>query len=305
MKILDIEYSQNSHIAVQYMSGAGNLFTVVNNTEYKFQPEVSATLAPILCSQIVTQDINSTEGLMMIRPSDEEGVDFHVDYFNPDGSTSMMCGNGARCAVRFAQYAQIIQSNEQPVIFRMAGELYQAISSMHDIPVRFPPPIEWMENLLLSIEDSNQTTVEIEVAYVNVGSDHCVVHEEALVRAFQNVNAEYNFDEVAPKLRNHPAFVRGANVNVYTIIGENRIRIKTFERGVEAVTGACGTGALATAFIAWKNGQTSNVVELIPPSEEMIFVILSTISSPAGEESIQAMTLAGPAVFLGDGVVKI
>jgi diaminopimelate epimerase len=304
MKILDIQYSQNSHIAVQYMSGAGNLFTVVNNTEYRLEPEVASTLAPTLCSQIAIKDISSTEGLMIIRPSDEEGVDFHVDYFNPDGSTSMMCGNGARCAVRFAQYAQIIESMEQPVVFRMAGELYQAISSLHDIPVRFPPPIEWLENLVLTIEDVNRVPVDVEVAYVNVGSDHCVIHEEELVSAFQLANAEYSFDDIAPRLRNHPAFVRGANVNVYTIDGEDRIRIRTFERGVEAVTGACGTGALATAFIAWKNGQTSSVVELIPPSGEMLFVILSTLSSPAGEESIQAMTLAGPAVFLGDGVVR-
>lgn len=104
------------NLNVKYMSGAGNLFTVINAVEYSLESYDFSNIAPKLCG--VDSNSKLTEGLIIAKSGNKD-YDFVIDFYNPDGSYGMMCGNGGRCAVRFANEAGI--SSKRKVNFFMAG----------------------------------------------------------------------------------------------------------------------------------------------------------------------------------------
>lgn len=279
-------------LSLHYMSGAGNLFTVIDNRDRILDVSLASRLAPQLCDARATLG-KHTEGLMLIQlpESDDRHNNFIVEFFNPDGSSSMMCGNGSRCAVRFAQHLNIIPSDGSNVRFRMAGADYSAISGKEDIAVTFPPPLEVRE-----IEDLVIDDVHLQLLYLNVGSDHAVIEEKTVREHYAQAGKEYRFESFAPSLRKHSLFPRGANANLYTLL-DGRVELKTFERGVEAVTGACGTGAIATALTVWQEHHfPPDDILLLPPSGEAIHV---SIKLEADKKTIAAIILRGGAEFIG------
>ncbi|MBL7998542.1 MAG: diaminopimelate epimerase [Candidatus Kapabacteria bacterium] len=271
------------------MSGAGNLFTVIDNSGGLVTPQQIQPHVPSLCSDAT---LPKTEGLMMLQESQELDLDFRVDFFNPDGSTSMMCGNGARCAIRFAQHIGIIKADDSYVRFFMAGNVYSGISSLDDITVVFPPPQSIQRHLPLLIDNYSIT-----VSSINTGSDHIVLHEDELSTAATKLFMSEL--EVMSLLRNHPVFPRGTNVNVYSQT-DTILHLRTYERGVEGITGACGTGALATAIHCWDGIDTAIHYTIIPPSQSTLSVRIESLDG-----IIQYMTLEGSADILTTYSVEI
>lgn len=238
-----------------------------------------------------------TEGLLIVGNALGQNRDFDVSFYNPDGSSSMMCGNGARCALRYAVQKGIVASSQHTLRFLMAGKLYLGVDHQTE-------RIEKYVDAPTQIETSVDEQVEgatFHYNMINLGSDHIVVSESEFSALLQSVGAKSS-KELASKLRHHPHFPRGTNVNIVRVnsISDNEQRahldLRTFERGVEDFTGACGTGALATAVsVSIAHERETRYFSISPPSNEQLEVQLDY----TGSGSIERMHLIGPATVLG------
>ena len=213
---------------VYYMNGAGNDFVVLDarGLQLDFQK-----LALALCKKA------GADGFMAVDKS--QIADFKLHFYNADGSRGEMCGNGARCICRFA-YDRGIAGAEMTVATDAGLVLGKRLSeTQYQVRLNNPSVLDLQRK-----ED---------VAYVELG-DPGVPHAVKEVPGLNWEQAE-NLREMARNLRYDPAFPKGANANLYTWIGEQEIRILTFERGVEDYTLACGTGSASIAVVLWKEGK--------------------------------------------------
>jgi diaminopimelate epimerase len=254
-----------------HMSGAGNTFLVADGRD-----EI-APLPPGAVRSIIEQhprhDGASIEGVLILRSIAERTVT--ADFYNPDGSYGMMCGNGARCSVRYACDHGAHRGVD--IALLLNGVSYDAIC--HDdqtVSVTFPSPLD--ERAYIVGELAN---IDIPVYYVNVNSDHVVIDGP---RDAQR--------PVVALLRHHAAFPRGTNVSMVELEATDVLRIATFERGVEAVTGACGTGAISACIAWWRSGRCSDHVVVIPPSQRPLTVVLHHSNA-----HLTACTLRGDALY--------
>lgn len=252
-------------IACTIMSGAGNVFTVIDNRQYLFSIEQGKHLAPLLCSARYAG--KTTEGMMLIAPSPRAGEHFRMEFFNPDGSHGAMCGNGGRCAVRFAVENGITQQHDT-LVFSVLDTVYTASLQDALISVFFPPPRQVNNSHLLTF--GNHT---LYAGYVNVGSDHLVLNIDDLAPLLGADFSSFDIQRWGALVRNHPSVApHGANANFYQYQPDGSLRLRTFERGVEAETGACGTGAIATTLIAARRHNLAMPVRLLPTSGRAVWV---------------------------------
>ena len=213
---------------IWHMSGAGNDFMVMDARGKKCN---FSALAKLLCP------ITHADGFMALDNS--ESADFRLHFYNSDGSRGEMCGNGSRCICRFAYEMGI--AGDSMVIETDAGPVPGWRLSEAEYLVQLNTP---------SILDLQRKEG---IAYAELGcpgSPHAVKEVPGL--SWDQRNA---LRDEARALRFDPAFPKGANVNLYTWLGEGHIRILTFERGVEDYTLACGTGTGSTAAVLWASGK--------------------------------------------------
>ena len=214
-----------------YMSGAGNDFMVIDGRGLELD---YSALALELCRKA------NCDGFMAVDYS--ETADFKLHFYNADGSRGEMCGNGSRCVSKFA-YDNGIAPAEM-TIETDAGLLNSTRISENQYRVRLNNP---------GIVDLHRNG---DMAYVELGDPgvpHGVFH-------FPGLKWEMR-DELRERMRGEryaDYFPKGANVNYYDWIGENRIRILTFERGVEDFTLACGTGSGSCAAVLWLTGRLND-----------------------------------------------
>lgn len=271
---------------VHYMSGAGNLFTVIDGRKLSVSNDEWTVIAPILCGQ--DGEHFRTEGLIILQ-NNNEILDFEAEFFNPDGSHGAMCGNGGRCAVQFAK--QILGLNRvKNFSFTMAGALYFAEFHGNNVRVHFPQPIEIKRDLRL---DSGELTITCD--YIDVGSQHIVV-DYTQISANATSFKTFDIERFAPQFRSHDTLApRGANVNLYSLQRDESVLLRTFERGVEAETGACGTGAISTAISLIIAEKAVSPVKLVPSSGKPILVGWNDTT----------LWLEGPAEFIGRDEIVI
>lgn len=217
--------------------GAGNDFVLIDNRENLYNLDAE-TIAEI-CNRRVGV---GADGLMLLQKS--ENTDFQMVYYNSDGHTAEMCGNGGRCIVAFAKNLDIV-GNETT---------FQATDAVHSATI-----LEWNGNsgiVKLAMSVSETVKPRLDGYFINTGVPHYV----------EFVDKIENFDVFGNgrKLRNHPNFApAGTNVNFIEQISENQIFARTYERGVEDETLSCGTGVTASALVwAMKNGQKSGKVDV-------------------------------------------
>ena len=213
---------------IWHMSGAGNDFMVMDARGGKYDFE---KLALELCK------LTHADGFMAVDHA--EDADFRLHFYNSDGSRGEMCGNGARCICRFAYDNGI--AGENMIVRADAGLVYGTRLSQTQYRVKLNNP---------GVIDLRRKG---EIAYVELGTPgvpHAVAEYSGNVWA----DAE-DLKERMRALRYDPAFPKGANVNFYSWLGENKVRVLTFERGVEDYTLACGTGCGSTASVLWTLGK--------------------------------------------------
>ena len=213
---------------VYYMNGAGNDFMVMDarDGEYDFEK-----LALELCK------LSGADGFMAIDHSDK--ADFKLHFYNSDGSRGEMCGNGARCICRFA--CELGIAGDEMTVETDAGLVPGWRLSETQFRVKLNNP---------GILDLHRKG---DIAYVELGTPG-VPHAVGEYRGDLWADAPVIRDRMEA-LRHDPAFPKGANVNFYQWIGENEVRMLTFERGVEDYTLACGTGCGSTASTLWMMGR--------------------------------------------------
>lgn len=220
------------------MNGAGNDFIVIDNRFYHFSDEELATIARAFCPRRV--GIGADGVLALSRPQSKD-AHFRMRYLNADGSVATMCGNGARCLARFARLGGI---TAEPLVFETdAGMLRASISdpSMPEVELTMTDPKNWSRVEGIS-------AAEVETYYVWTGTEHIVQFVDDL----EGVDVS----EAGRAIRRHELLApRGANVNFVETSNPETIRIRTYEKGVEAETAACGTGAVAAAVAAYRTGR--------------------------------------------------
>ncbi len=277
------------------MSGAGNIFTVIDNSEYRLTHEQLVKLSPLFCQTKTYK----TEGLLVMNKDDSYA--FRSDFYNPDGSFGAMCGNGARCAVAFSNKNKLFNIEFYPneILFFMCGRDYIGRYNEKNIIIYFPPPIKIQSNLAVKVE--NVTLSEVVGTYVDIGSKHFVVNIRKQTQWKDKPIDEFDLFGIAPEFRYHPKFAPdGVNFNVYEVKYKNTIILRTYEKGVESETGACGTGAISTALVSVMNNETFFPVSVIPTSKIPLIVnIVGTINK------IEKLSLEGPAEFIGFSEIEI
>ena len=252
------------HLEIEILSGAGNIFAVIDNSSINKPFDFYRTNSVLIAQSIEFGDLKC-EGVIVVNKSDV--FNFDVWFFNPDGSSGMMCGNGGRCAVEFAS-RKISFDNSDNITFKMAGNIYNAKFNNNLIMLELPDYNFIEENVQIDVGDGIITG-----DYINVGSDHFVFDFETSF-----LSKLYNFDDtelltIIKQIREHKYFERGVNVNYYIKTDTpDCFILKTYERGVEAVTGACGTGAVSSAISINLKYRIDFPIQLIPPSNESLLV---------------------------------
>ncbi|MCX7909887.1 MAG: diaminopimelate epimerase [Ignavibacteria bacterium] len=251
-------------IEITIMSGAGNIFSVFDNRDTRFPIEFFQKNAKNICKK--SYNNYETEGLLVIENSLQGDIDLTLKYFNPDGSFGMMCGNGGRCAVKFALEKNIIKKSEK-IKFDVWGKEYTANFVEDNIKIEFPPPISIIQNKEIKLDE-----IIVKGDFINVNSPHFVI--EFTKSQFANMSDFHNFplEFWAPKIRFHNDFQPdGVNVNIFKF-QNHKIYLRTYERGVEKETGACGTGAISTAISLHIKNQSNSNFTIIPTSQEELKV---------------------------------
>jgi len=231
------------------LHGNGNDFILVDEYEGEIVPEKS-TFARKFCDRHFGI---GADGVLYLSRSEKADVKMRI--FNPDGTEAEMCGNGIRCLVKYALDEGYI--NEKASVETQAGVL--SISSHTEnktwVTVDMGRIAFERENIPAkgSGEFLNVKMHGYNVSAVNTGVPHAVIFVDSF---------DFNPMLVAPKIRHDAVFPSGANVNFAVVNSGSEITIRTYERGVEAETLSCGTGAVACAAVARRLGKTGDKVRV-------------------------------------------
>lgn len=222
------------------MNGAGNDFIVIDNRAAVVPDMPLNEFAFLLCRRKMAV---GADGLILVENSDT--ADFNWRFFNSDGSGAEMCGNGARCVARFA-YLNGIAGSEMS--FETLAGVVSASVQADRVRVKMTEP----ENLVL-YDNVDVAEGSVPISRVNTGVPHVIVMISQL--------AEMDVVGLGRQIRFHPAFgTAGTNVNFVEPEPDGSVSIRTYERGVEDETLACGTGAVAAAMVvSLKLGKQSPV----------------------------------------------
>lgn len=226
------------------MNGAGNDFIILNNLDGGLPAGRFAELAQVLCRRRLSI---GADGLMVVERA-RSGGDFRMAFYNSDGSVGEMCGNGARCISRYGYETGLAGTVQR--IETTAGLVTGRRIDRRRYQVRLNSPTVLRLDCPVEVDG-----VGYGCSYVELGSPglpHAVIPLPGL--------GEYPLEPLRAlgrTLRHHPAFPKGANVNFYEITGPDRVCVRTYERGVEDFTYACGTGAGSVAAVLTLQGKAS------------------------------------------------
>ena len=277
---------QTPHFPVPFvkMSGTGNDFILIDHRKPLLAPEAMADFAAQVCRRKFSV---GADGLILIEDLSEDSsvADFQWKFFNADGSVAEMCGNGARCAARFA-FLQGIAPAEMR--FSTLAGIIEASVSGKDVAVKMTDPVGLKMNQRITAERKEYT-----VHSIDTGVPHAVVFvddiEQTDVRTLGNL------------IRHHQAFMpAGTNVNFAQVQG-NAIKVRTYERGVEDETLACGTGAAACAIIAALLDQAASPVDIITSGNDQLTIVFDCTEENGKNAIITNVFLKGPAHTIYSG----
>jgi diaminopimelate epimerase len=267
-------------IAFTKMNGAGNDFVVIDNRsrEIRLTPEQIARL----CDR--HRGVGA-DGVILLTPCSSGDADWAWDFYNNDGSSAEMCGNGARC---FARYVRRLTGIRKDFRFETRAGVISARFDGETVTVNLTAPrdLRLHERILLG---AGQT----EVHSVNTGVPHTVLFVPDADKAMvQPLGLEIRF---------HRHFApRGTNVNFVQVIGPGAIRVRTYERGVEGETLACGTGVTASALIAAELYNFKSPIQVQVQGGEMLEV---SFEGTGGQ--FANISLTGPAEFVFEGRIEV
>lgn len=219
------------------------------------------------------------DGVLLLE-SGKNGFDYQMKFFNPDGREATFCGNGARCLFQFASDLGVV--NEDAVFLSGDGP-HKAGKSQYGVKVQMKPVTE------INIDSRKSQSIPGSFGLYDTGVEHLVIEVD-------NVD-EVDLDELGWRFRPNGAILKnGLNTNIFHL-NDGKIKIRTFERGVDAETMSCGTGNVAVAYHLFKRKQISDKkVSLFPAGGKLV------VEFPEGFH--MSPWLHGNAVKICSGIVR-
>lgn len=266
------------------MNGAGNDFIVIDNRDLSIQLDGETIEA--LCDR--HRGIGA-DGLLAVEPA-EHGADYKFRYYNADGGEAEMCGNGARCFGRFT--AHLGEEIPERVTFETIAGTLAAEMVGENVRIAMSEPKDLRLDTGVKI-----TGLDAALHFVNTGVPHVVAFVPG-GEAFE----ELDVFTLGSAIRHHEAFApAGTNANFATVIAPGHIEIRTYERGVEDETLACGTGMVACSLMHHLlTGAPSPIRVTVAGGDTLEIGFEKT-----GDQSFKNVTLTGPADFVFEGEIEI
>ncbi len=223
------------------MAGGGNDFLVFEADGRTLTDEERRRVS-LLCRRGLSV---GADGALFLSGGADSRI--HLDYFNADGGLASFCANGTRCAARYAVTRRLVSGNA-PVLETGWASIAARVEG-DAVSLALPPLPGPGDTIAISGDGLPATAVPM-----HVGVPHLVVFVDAAALSALDVA------RLGPPLRGHPLMPQGANVNFVAVIGPDRLAVRTFERGVEAETLACGSGVVASAVVAARDGRVHSPV---------------------------------------------
>ena len=271
------------------MNGAGNDFVMIDNREGALELRAAAIRA--ICER--KRGIGA-DGVILIEPAaGAPDADFRMRYYNADGGEAEMCGNGARCAARYASELGLGEgaNGQRRLHFMTEPGLVGAEVAPTSVAIEMTEAHGLEKSVNLDVAQSTEI-----VHFINTGVPHAV--------AVVDNAADMSIEEVRQRgraIRQHARFApEGANANFVSLNDEGVVVIRTYERGVEDETLACGTGSVAAAVVMAQLGHATSPVTLRTQGQDLLQVSFNLTESGATD-----VVLAGPADQNFSGVVDI
>jgi diaminopimelate epimerase len=265
-------------IAFEKMSGTGNDFVIIDNRTLGIPQAEQPDLARKLCRRMFSV---GADGLIFIEKSTK--ADFSWNLYNADGSVAEMCGNGSRCAARFAYRHKI--ASKKMKLETLAGIVEAEICEEDNVVrVKMTQPFDFRFDISLELGDE-----ECAAAYVNTGVPHVVIFVK---------DDDVPVKKWGRRVRFHELFEpRGTNVNFVKLLPDGKLKVRTYERGIEDETMACGTGAVASALFASMLKGMDSPVEVITTGGDMLTILFDLHDGPVAEN----VYLQGPTRIICTG----
>lgn len=252
------------------MNGTGNDFILVNNMSGAYDMVKERAFIAAVCTR---KRSLGADGLICLEKSGR--CDFSWRFFNADGGEAEMCGNGARCAARFAVENAI--AGPELSFETLAGVIHAQVSGSQ-VRVGLPSPGEFQRDIRLEIDGS-----ELVMHAINTGVPHVVL--------FVDDVESQQVETLGRVIRFHERFApQGTNVNFVSRGQDALLFIRTYERGVEGETFACGTGSVAAALVAAALGTASLPVTLQTRGGEQLCVYADSAAPPYGQIFLEGPT---------------
>jgi diaminopimelate epimerase len=268
------------------MNGSGNDFIVVDNRDLSLTAALDADTIAALCDR--NRGIGA-DGLLAVEPA-RKGADFRFRYYNADGGEAEMCGNGARCFGRFT--AHLGETFREQVSFETLAGTLTAYMIDENVRIAMSEPKDLKLNTGASVPG-----LDAPLHFVNTGVPHVV----AFVESPEALDA-FDVFTVGTTIRHHQAFApAGTNANFAAVLAPGHIVIRTFERGVEDETLACGTGMVASALVHHLLTGAPSPIKVDVEGGDTLEIGFEK----AGERSFKNVTLTGPADFVFEGEIDI
>ncbi len=262
------------------MEASGNDFIVIDNRKRVVRD--AAAFARSACQPHTGIGAN---GILLIEQSRKS--DFLMRIINSDGSEAQACGNGFRCV---GLYANRVLDFPNSMVFETLSGKVSAKVTKNSIRVNMIDPHGWKEEIKLSLQTAKGHRT-LRGAFINTGVPHVVFFVENL--------AQIQVEELGILIRSHQYFKpQGTNVNFVEVTGGSSIEVRTYERGVEGETLACGTGSVASAIAAYLTGRARHPVQVETKGGDLL-----TVSFQVDGKKISQVHLEGDAHFVFEGII--
>ncbi|HEY3347918.1 MAG TPA: diaminopimelate epimerase [Nitrospirota bacterium] len=260
------------------MHASGNDFILIDNLLEQVSGDMTAFVQK-LCRPHYSV---GADGLILLEPSDKS--DFRWHFFNADGSEVEMCGNGSRCAAKFANLKGIAGRN---LSFETLAGIIRAEVKDDFVKVQLTKPTFYRADFQIQVDGQDRRA-----SFINTGVPHMVFFVEDLEAVdVQNTGQATRYHELF-----RPA---GTNANFARVTGPDTMEIRTYERGVEGETFACGTGATAAALCAGAKGMVKSPVSLTTRGGNILKVYFDWDGTEFNE-----VFLEGDAVLIYQGLIE-
>ncbi len=284
--ILYLRGNLENGMAIQFtkMSGSGNDFIVIDNRAAVIADDKKLAFVRRVCDRRMSI---GADGVIFVEHSD--CADIKWDFYNEDGSAAEMCGNGVRCMARYAVEKNIVPARREMTLETLAGIVTAEVNG-DGVRVKLTAPENLRQDIAVALNGA-----QYRVDTLNTGVPHAIIYSD-------NVE-DVNVQETGRGIRFHKAFApAGTNVDFVQKVGDRALKIRTYERGVEDETLACGTGVAAAALLSSYKNLVQPPVAVETRGGDILQV---DFESPSGEAAaVTEVYLEGPARVAFEGTLR-